>query len=333
MKIVFFEVEPWERESLMKSTLADSDLELSDEIITSELAKQYSDAEVLSGFVYSRVDQSILDQMPKLKLVATRSTGFDHLDLDACKAREIAVANVPHYGECTVAEHAFGLILSISRNIHKAYMRTTRTDFSMKGLTGFDLNGKTIGVVGAGRIGMHVIRISKGFGMKALAYDVHRDPFIADVLGFDYASLEELLAQSDIISIHAPYNAKTHHLINKSNIDLIKRGAVLINTSRGALIDTDALVYALDKGILSGAGLDVLEGEELIKEEDQLLHRDYSQEMLQTLIRNHILLHRENVVITPHIAFNSREALNRILQTTIENINCYKAGNPQNLIV
>jgi D-lactate dehydrogenase len=332
LKIAFFETEEWEREYLEHGPLSVYDLQVFGDTLSPELAKQASDAEVLSGFIYSRVDRAVIDAMPNLKMVATRSTGYDHIDLEACKERGISVANVPHYGESTVAEHTFGLILSLSRNIHKAYLRTTRTDFSMRGLTGFDLSGKTFGVVGAGKIGLHAIKISKGFGMKALAFDVHPDTFLSEVLGFDYVSLEDLLQRSDIISLHAPYNKATHHLINRDNIHLIKKGAVLINTSRGALVETEALVLALEQGILSGVGLDVLEGEDLIKEENQLLHRDYSQEMLQTMIRNHILLHREDVVITPHIAFNSREALNRILETTVENVQCFLDGTPQNIV-
>jgi D-lactate dehydrogenase len=267
-----------------------------------------------------------------VRFIATRSTGFDHIDLAACRARKILVSNVPAYGEHTVAEHTFALILALSRNVHKAYVRTVKGDFSLEGLQGFDLKGKTIGVVGAGRIGLHVIKMAKGFGMEVLAYDVHKNPFLSQVLDFCYVPLPELLRESDIVSLHLPDSPATHHLMNRDRFRLMKRGSLLINTARGGLVDTHALVGALDAGILGGAGLDVLEGEELVKEERQLLEKDFSKERLITALKNHILLHRENVVITPHIAFDSREALQRILDTTVANLSGFLDGAPMNLV-
>jgi D-lactate dehydrogenase len=168
--------------------------------------------------------------------------------------------------------------------------------------------------------------------MKVVAFDIKKDSFMAETLGFTYVSFDDLLAQSDIISLHAPYNPATHHLINMTNIRKIKKGALLINTARGALVETEALARALDEGILSGAGLDVLEGEDLIKEERQILSHEFSVGNLKTLLQNHILLNRENVVITPHIAFNSKEAFLRILDTTTSNIKAFLAGKPENVV-
>lgn len=168
--------------------------------------------------------------------------------------------------------------------------------------------------------------------MRVLAYDVVRNTLMAETLGFEYRPLEKTLAESDIITLHAPYMPSTHHMINKQNIRKVKHGALFINTARGSLVETEALVQALDEGILGGAGLDVLEGEELIKEERQVLAPNYPTAHLKTLVENHILLHRENVVITPHIAFNSREAFLRILQTTQSNIESTLAGQPQNIV-
>jgi len=239
---------------------------------------------------------------------------------------------VPYYGENTVAEHTFALILALSRNVHKAYVRTLKQDYSIEGLKGFDLKGKTLGIVGAGNIGMHVIRIAKSFSMHVLAYDSKPDNFLAEVLHFKYASLPEVLANSDIISLHVPDNENTHHLINKDSIKKIKKGAILINTSRGGIVDTQALIEALDKKILAGVGLDVLEGEELIKEEKQLLSDPKKAEYFGQIMRDHELLNKDNVVFTPHIAFYSQEALERILDTTVENINNFISGNPQNLV-
>jgi D-lactate dehydrogenase len=288
--------------------------------------------EIASVFIYSSLNAETLRRMPKLKMIATRSTGYDHIDLRGCRKRGIVVSNVPFYGENTVAEHTFALILALSRKVHQAYFRTIRGDFSFDGLEGFDLKDKTIGIIGTGHIGIHAARIARGFGMRVIAFDVKPNTFLAETLGFAYVPFDELLGASDIISLHAPYNTKTHHLIHKNNIRKIKRGALLINTARGALVETEALTLALDQGILSGAGLDVLEGEELIKEERQILSKEFSAERLKTLVQNHILLNRENVVITPHIAFNSREAFLRIFETTVDNIEAYLTGHPKNVV-
>jgi len=332
LRIAIFEIPPNEEAYLRQSALAAHELLFHAEPLKRENINLAKGAEALSVFIYSRVGAAELAQMPQLKLIATRSTGFDHIDLKACRERNITVTNVPSYGENTVAEHTFGLILALSRNIHRAYVRTSRGDFSWEGLMGFDLKGKTLGIIGAGHIGLHVIRMAKGFGMNVLAFDVRQDRFLAEVLDFKYVALEKLLAQSDVISLHAPYNAHTHHLINHETLQLVKRGAILINTSRGGLVDTTALVSALDEGTLAGAGLDVLEGEDLIKEEKQLLASQESTEKLRLLLSNHILRHRENVVLTPHSAFNSREALNRILDTTVENIMAFVAAKPINVV-
>ena len=333
MNAVFFETAPWERRYLaraLKPTRLSA--RFSPDPLTNANLALARGASVLSVFIYSRLTRLMINRLRGVQLIATRSTGFDHIDLAACQARHIAVANVPAYGENTVAEHTFALILSLSRNVHKAYVRTVKGDFSLDGLQGFDLKGKTLGVVGAGRIGMHVIKMAKGFGMEVLAYDTRKDPFLSEVLDFRYAPLSDLLRHADIVSLHVPYTPTTHHLMNRQTFRLMKRGALLINTARGGLVDTHALVWALDEGIVGGAGLDVLEGEELVKEERQLLEKDFSKERLITALKNHILLHRENVVITPHIAFDSREALQRILDTTVANMTSFLNGTPSNLL-
>ncbi len=333
MKTAFFEIQDWEKELLKRSSLAESgELLFFQEELTEKNVEKAANCDLISVFIYSQVTSKVIEKIPNLQFIATRSTGFDHIDIETCKKRNIQVANVPFYGENTVAEHTFALILSLSRNIHKAYVKTMRGDFSIEGLKGFDLKGKVLGVVGAGHIGLHVVKMARGFGMEVLAYDVQKNSFMEEVLGFKYVSLEELLAQADIISMHAPYNSKTHHLINKENIQKIKRGSLLINTARGALVETEALVQALDKGILSGAGLDALEEENLIKEEKQILSSQFPREKLETLVRNHILLHRENVVITPHIGFYSQEALQRILETTIANLSSFLIHQPSHIV-
>src|SRR3989338_8218441 len=333
MRAVCFETAPWERRLLTRA-LRPTGLAVRFEAgpLTQETLGQAAGAHIMAVFIYSAVTARLLGKLPRLRLIATRSTGFDHIDAATCRRRHIAIANVPSYGENTVAEHTFALILALSRNIHKAYVKTIKGDFSLEGLQGFDLKGKTLGVVGAGHIGLHVIKMARGFGMDVLAYDTRKNVFLSEVLDFQYVQLEALLRRADIVSLHLPYFPQTHHLMTRQRFRLMKRGALLINTARGGLVDTDALVWALDEGIVGGAGLDVLEGEELVKEERQLLSKDFSKEKLATALRNHILLHRENVVITPHIAFDSREALQRILETTASNITSFLDGAPVNLV-
>lgn len=331
MKIVFFEAEQWEENYLSEALKDHHELVFTSDKLDISNMDLIKDAAIISVFIRSKMDDEILSNAPELKLITTRSTGFEHIDLDLCNNLGITVTNVPAYGENTVAEHTFALILALSRNIHKAYLRTTKGDFQYTGLRGFDLSGKTIGVVGAGSIGLHVIRIAKGFGMNVLAYDVNVTDLLAEVLGFKYVDLDELLEQSDIISLHAPYNVKTHHLINKERLAKVKESALLINTARGGLIDTEALVFALNEGRLAGVGLDVLEGEDLITEERELL-LESETDKLKSVVRGNLLLKRENVVITPHIAFNSQEALQKISDVTVCNIKKFNVGKEWNVV-
>ncbi len=335
-KVVFFETDKEEKEYFRKSLRKDFSLAFIDAPLVEEDLDKYmskiEEAEILSIFVYSRITEKVLKALNSLKLIATRSTGYDHIDLEACKTKGILISNVPLYGENTVAEHTFALILALSRNVHKAYYRTIRERFELEGLQGFDLKDKTLGVIGAGHIGLHVIRMAKGFGMEVLAYDVQKQSFLAEIMDFRYVPLEFLLKNSDVITLHAPLNDKTYHMINKDNIKSVKKGTLLINTARGELVDTEALLLALEERTISGAGLDVLEGEDLIQEEKRLFSPEVPQESLQKVVRNHILLHREDVVITPHIGFYSREAIQRIRRTTVKNIRGYIRDNPRYLI-
>ncbi len=279
-----------------------------------------NDIDVLSVFIYDKVDKSVIDKAKKLKLIATRSTGFNHIDIEYARKKKISVCNVPYYGENTVAEHTFALILALSRNLHKAYIRSQQSIFTLDGLRGFDLRGKTIGVIGAGSIGVHVMKIAKGFGMKVLAYDIRKNHILEELLDFKYVTLDELLSSSDIITLHCPYNEQTHHMINMKNIEKVKKGALFINTARSGLIEPAALYYAIDKGIFGGAGLDVFEGEELLIEENQMLTKNVPIQNVEALLKRNLLLRKENVIITPHMAFDSHEAIERILDTTYENI-------------
>ena len=332
MKIAFFNIEMWEREILKKQFSSDSLLFFSG-AITSSAMKQCKDVEVLSAFVHTPLTAAVLSGFVKLKMIASRGTGYDHIDLEYCKRKGIIVCNVPTYGENTVAEHAFALILSLSHRIVEGVERTRGGDFTYSGLRGFDLKGKTIGVVGGGNIGQHVVRMARGFEMDVVVYDVKQDIRLAKKLGFRYVSLEQLLKFSDIVTLHVPYNKYTHHLLNKKTIGLMKKGAYLINTSRGAIVETDALVSALKSGRLAGAGLDVLEEEDELNNDLKLIgKKDVKMEELKVLLEDHALLEMKNVLITQHNAFNTQEALGRILDVTMANIIGYKKGKIQNVV-
>lgn len=332
MNVGFFEVKDWERDYL-EERLPAHRLSFSAEKLEETDLGPDADLQCLSVFIYSRITSTVLDRMSRVKLIATRSTGFDHIDLESCRARGIAVANVPNYGENTVAEHTFALILSLSRNVHKSYRHAVEGRMDLASLTGFDLKDKTLGVVGAGRIGLHVVKIARGFGMRVLVHDIRQDAFLSELLSFDYAPLERLLAESDIITLHAPYTPQTHHLLDGERLRATKRGALLVNTARGGLVDTDALLKALQSGQLAGAGLDVIEGEDLIREEHELLHSPRATEALQALVRRSALLKMDNVIFTPHNAFNSGEALRRILDTTVANIQAWGQGETLNRVL
>lgn len=332
MKIALFEVERWEAESF-QALGQDHELVYEQSVLTEELAERHGDAEILSPFIYSQLRRSLLQRLPKLKLIATRSTGYDHIDTAYCAEHGIKVANVPTYGENTVAEHVFALLLAISHHMVEAVDRTRRGDFSQAGLQGFDLEGKTIGVIGTGGIGSHTCRIARGFAMQVLAFDVAPDQSLTEQLGVTYVPLEELLARSDIVTLHVPANPRTRHLLGREQFAQMKHGAVLINTARGDVVDVRALLEALKDGKVRAAGLDVLPEEPTVREEAELLRSAFQKEHdLETLLADHILLRLRNVIITPHSAFNTREAVERILQTTRENIEAFLAGAPVNLV-
>ena len=285
----------------------------------SELNQNLDEIEVLTVFIHNHLSAEILAKMPKLKLIVTRSTGFDHIDLDYAQKHQIPVCNVPSYGENTIAEYSFALLLALARHIPELAYRSGECRFDYEGLRGFDLAGKTIGIIGAGKIGLHANKIAKGFGMKVLVYDVFKNHFLEEVLGFDYTNLNNLLENSDIISVYAPYLPSTHHILNESSFAKMKKGVVIINTSRGQLIDTLALVKNLDNGTVSACGLDVVE------DESDLLNCK-ANPFLEDLVK------RKNVIFTPHSGFFTKDAQERILQQTIENITSFTQGKLQNIV-
>ncbi len=334
MKFVFFETEDWQVEPL-KQAFPHDELVFTAEHLTEETVDKYVDADMVSVFVHSKIPNSVLDKFQHLKLIATRSTGYDHIDIEYAKSKQIYVCTVPSYGENTVAEHTFALILALSRKIFQTYERTEEYNFTIDNkIQGWDLKDKTIGVYGLGHIGYYVAKIAHGFSMNIVAYKRTPDQELAEKFGVKFvSSLDELLGQSDVITLHCPLTPETHYLINQGNIDKIKRGAILINTARGGLVETEAVLQALEKGILSGAGLDVFEEEICLVDPVALLNSEFRKlHNLTQILENHLLVARDDVILTPHNAFNSVEAVHRILNTTIENIQKFFAGNSQNVI-
>lgn len=331
MEIAFFEVTEEEPE-VIKRRLSGHDLKIYKEKLQDKI-EEVKDFECVSVRIYSKLDKKTIDSLPNLKLIVTRSTGFDHIDLKAANDRGVTVCNVPRYAEDAVAEHVFALILALAKNIVPAVERTRKGDFSLVGLKGFELKAKTLGLVGCGNIGKSVARIAKGFGMKIIIYDLKEDKKFAKEVGAEYTSYEDLLARSDILSFHVPLTSKTRHMLNKTNIEKVKRGAILINTARGEVVDTEAVLLGLEKGIIRGAGLDVLEEECFIKEESQLLTEEFAKTCnLKALLEGHLLIKKENVIITPHSAFYSKEALERKIETSCQNILSFIKGKPENIV-
>jgi len=333
MKLVYIAEEEWEQEYL-EERLSEAGYETEFLISKDGELEGDADAEALSIFITTHIGAKELDKFPNLKIIATRSTGFDHIDLVEAKKRGILVCTVPSYGVNTVAEFAFALVLALSRRIYDAYKRVSSTgSFSQEGLRGFDLSGKTIGVVGTGHIGVHAIQMAKGFAMNVIAFDAFPKEGLDKELGFTYVPLNELLNKSDIVTLHVPYNPQTHHLINKDNIHEFKKGAYLINTARGAVVETEALVIALQENVLAGAGLDVLEEEGDMQNEARLFSLPHPrEEELKTILANHYLIDHPRVIVTAHIAFNSQEAVERILDTSAENLTAFAKGTSQNTI-
>ncbi|PIR96971.1 MAG: hydroxyacid dehydrogenase [Candidatus Doudnabacteria bacterium CG10_big_fil_rev_8_21_14_0_10_41_10] len=333
-RIVFFETDEKWREDGFRKELPSSkfDLIFTNSKLNSGTAKRFKNVEIAVVFIRSKIDAKVFSLLPRLKLVATNSTGFDHIDLGEAKKSGVKVCTVPFYGENTVAEHTFAMILAISRKIVRSVNRTRRGKFVLDGLRGFDLKGKTIGVVGTGHIGQHVIRIAHGFEMKILAYSIKKDRTLESKYPLQYVNLEKLLKNSDIVTLHAPYKKETHHMINRQNIKKFKPGSLLINTARGGLVETSALLWALQKRILAGAGLDVLEEEGIITEDKAMISGYHERKDLAVVLADHKLMSLDNVIVTPHNAFNSDESVRRIIETTITNIKAWKKGSPVNLV-
>jgi D-lactate dehydrogenase len=273
-------------------------------------------------FVNDRVDRTVQEQLASggTRLIATRSAGYNHIDLLAANELALSVVRVPAYSPHAVAEHTAGLILTLNRKIHRAYNRVRDGNFALDGLLGFDLHGRTVGIVGTGHIGAVLARIMKGFGCEILAYDPYPNPEV-EALGVRYLALDELVAQSDILTLHCPLTPETYHLIDEHLLEHAKPGMMLINTSRGALLDTPAVIEALKSGTIGYLGMDVYE------EEEGLFFEDLSNQVIRDDVFARLLTF-PNVVITGHQAFFTQEALERIAHTTLENITAFASRKP-----
>jgi D-lactate dehydrogenase len=260
---------------------------------------------------FVKVTKEMLDDLPRLKMIATRSTGYDHIDLKAASEKGIVVCNVPDYGTHVVAEHAFGLLIAVARNIVKGANRYSQERiFSDKRLVGVELSGKTLGILGTGRIGAHAARIARGFGMDTIAYDIVRNLELEKACSTRYLPLERVLEEADFVTIHLPLNDRTKGLICERTLQFMKEGSILVNTARGAIVVTEDLIKALRRGRLAGAGLDVLEDE-------REKYHDFAG---------------LNVIVTPHLGWYTKEAVSRIVDITLSNIRAFVEGSPKNRV-
>ena len=331
-KICFVSTGPEESEFFSKR-LERFGLEFCDSI-----AGVHADAEIISIFINDRIDSSFILAHPSLRLITTRSTGFDHIDTVACQAAGIEVTNVAGYGENTVAEHTFALMLALSRRLRESTEAALAGRVSHEKIRGIDLRGRTLGVVGAGLVGLQVIRIAAAFGMNTLAYDASPNPLYTELLKFRYTTFEDVLRNSDLITLHVPLNSGTFHMLNRQTLALCRPGVLIINTARGRLIESEALLEAIDSGQVGGAGLDVLEEEKVFRggatEQLGAQIADRVRESggerialpaarmkeISRFLSSNALLRRPQVVFTPHNAYNSEEAREFINKVTAENI-------------
>ncbi|HEY6736126.1 MAG TPA: NAD(P)-dependent oxidoreductase [Candidatus Saccharimonadia bacterium] len=322
-------------QAFFRERLSDKfELLMTDADLTAETVGQAAAATVVSTHVTSKVSAELMAQLPNLKHVACRSTGYDNVDLAYCKDHGITVSSVPSYGDETVAEYAIMLLLAVSRKLLPAVHSVAEGVTVPQQLTGRDLAGKTLGIIGTGRIGRHAATIARGFGMNIIAYDPFPNAAAAQAVGYQYVTLDELFAQADCITLHAPATPDTQHILGAEAFKQVKSGVIIVNTARGTLIDTPALIDALNAGRVGGAGLDVLEGEEFLQTgpELKLLDEQELDPKTKQVLAIDILTKLPNVLITNHNAYNSAEALDRIRQTTTDNLTAWLAGTAQNLV-
>ncbi|MEX0668781.1 MAG: NAD(P)-dependent oxidoreductase [Candidatus Saccharimonadales bacterium] len=330
-KIVFFDTHGGDSSYFRRAfkNVFKSEVITTEEPLNTETVSKYQDVHIVSVFVTSKVSSDVIKKLPNLELIAARSTGHDHIDVVAAKKNHVLTSTVPTYGESTVAEYTFMLLLTVARRLSESIEQIEGGVIDHPQLTGLDLEGKTLGILGCGKIGKHVAKIAKGFGMRVIGHD----KFPIDDENIEEVSLDTLLEDSDVISLHLPLTDETKHIINKTSLAKTKKGVIIVNTARGELIKTSDLIDALYSAQVAGAGLDVLEGEELLRfdEDIALLHPGASKQDLLLRAEHSVLQRMPNVVLTPHNAFNSQEALTKIRRITAENIKQFLLNEPQNI--
>ena len=317
--IAFFDAKPYDRESFDRLNGGRYDIRYFETRLTAAALPLARGCDAACAFVNAEIDRAVVEGLVAagVKVLAMRCAGYNNVDFKAAYESGLTVVRVPAYSPYAVAEHAFALLLALTRHIHKAASRTRDFNFSLVGLTGFDLHGKTAGVIGTGKIGRIFCDICKGFGMRVIAYDA----FPNASSGLEYVSMDRLLAESDVISLHCPLTPDTRHLISAETLAKTRPGVTLINTSRGGLVDSEALLDALREGTVGAAGLDVYE------EESEWFYEDRSDVTLQNKTLS-LLVSLPNVIVTSHQAFLTREALANIAQTTLANLDDYFADGP-----
>jgi D-lactate dehydrogenase len=320
MNITFTSLRKDEKEFFEKH-LKEHSLKLYENPIDKIPLKDIKKTEILVVFVFDKLGRDILSQLPDLKLIITRSAGIDHIDLDYCKEKGIHVAHMPAYSPKSIAEHTFALLLNLTRRIKTTQKKEEKIDFSQgEDLIGIDLDQLTIGVIGTGRIGTQTALLALAFGMEVLAFDIKENPMLKEK-GVKYLSFDEIIKKSDVITLHVPYTPKTHHLINKETVAKMKEGVYIINTSRGKVVDTDAIYEGVVTGKIKGLALDVFEDEEILilKRFEEGKGSDKNLKILR-------LLSFDNVIITPHIAYFTKKAIENIKNCTLEAITLFVKG-------
>lgn len=329
MKIAFFSTQSYDKEYFSRYNEQHYELVFFDMALDEKTAALAEGCQAVCVFVNDRLNAAVLELLDSygIRLIALRCAGYNNVDLPAARRLQMTVVRVPAYSPHAVAEHAVALILMLNRKTHKAYNRVREGNFSLEKLTGFDLYGKTVGVIGTGKIGEAFARIMTGFGCRVLAFDVIANKEL-EAIGVEYLPLVKLLPQCDIVSLHCPLNEQTKYLVNKDTLAMMKKGVMLINTSRGALIDTAAVIDALKSGQLRYLGIDVYE------QEEKLFFHNLSEEIIEddTIMR---LMSFPNVVITSHQGFFTNEALTQIACTTLQNIQEVTAGkkSPNEVVI
>lgn len=314
--VAFFDAKSYDHESFKRFEDEDISIRFFENKLNADTVSMAACCDGVCVFVNDTLDRTVIEKLAEygVGIIALRCAGYNNVDLKAASGR-VRVVRVPAYSPYAVAEHAAGLLLILNRKLHRAYIRTRDHNFSLEGLIGFDMHGKTVGIIGTGKIGRCFADICSGFGMNILGFDPYESPEFKGI----YVALEELLKKSDIISLHCPLTKENHHLINESTINQMKNGAYIINTSRGQLIDTQSLIAALKSGKIGAAGLDVYE------EETELFFEDFSEEIIPDDTLSTIIS-MPNVIVTSHQAFLTREALDGIAGTTMENLRAFFAG-------